>query len=133
MMSGSPPVKGRFQSVERSHTVFIALSVLLAAVCLVPAAAKLRSHPKMLASASHFGIPWTRYRLIGVAELGAAAGVLAGLSWISLGVAAASGMALLLIGALAVHRRAGDALKHAAPALVALAISLAYLATALIR
>ena len=37
-------------------------------------------------------------------------------------------MALLLVGALATHRRAGDGLKHAAPAVVALAISLAYLA-----
>ena len=49
--------------------MFIALSVLLAAACLVPALAKLSAHPKMLASASHFGIPWSRYRLIGVAEL----------------------------------------------------------------
>ena len=113
--------------------MFIALSVLLAAACLVPAVAKLRGHPKMLASASHFGIPWAGYRLIGVAELGAAAGVLIGLFWAALGLAAAAGMALLLVGALANHRRAGDGLKHAAPAVVTLAISLAYLAAALTR
>jgi hypothetical protein len=69
--------------------VFIALSVRPAAACLVPAVAKLRSHPKMLASASDFGIPWACYRLIGVAELGAAAGVLIGLSWAALCLAAA--------------------------------------------
>jgi hypothetical protein len=113
--------------------VFVTLSVLLAATCFFPAVAKLRSHPKMLASASHFGIPWDRYRLIGVAELAAAAGVLAGLAWGALGLAAATAMALLLIGALVTHRRAGDGLKHAAPAVVALAISLAYLAVALNR
>jgi hypothetical protein len=113
--------------------VFFAFSLLLAAVCLVPAVAKLRSHPQMLASASHLGIPWTRYQLIGFAELAAAAGVLAGMVWTPLGVAAASGMALLLMGALTAHHRAGDALEHAAPAVVALAISLAYLATALLR
>ena len=61
--------------------MFIALSVLLAVACLVPAIAKLGAHPKMLASAGHFGIPWSRYRLIGVAELLAAAGVIAGLIW----------------------------------------------------
>lgn len=113
--------------------MFIAISILLAATCLVPATAKLRSHPKMLASASHFGIPWTRYRLIGVAELAAAAGVLVGLFWAALGLAATSAMTLLLIGALATHRRAGDGFKDAAPAVVGLAISLAYLAAAFTR
>jgi hypothetical protein len=54
-------------------TMFTALSVLLVVVCLVPAAAKLRAHPKTVASAGHFGIPWSQYRLIGVAELFAAA------------------------------------------------------------
>ncbi len=111
--------------------MFNALSLLLAAACLLPAIAKLTSQPKMLASASHFGIPWARYRLIGVAELAAAAGVIAGLAWVPLGVAAASGMAVLVFGALAVHRRAGDRLQVAAPALIALGISVAYLAVAL--
>lgn len=111
--------------------MFLTLSLLLAIVCLAPGVAKLRRHPKMLASASHFGIPWTRYRLIGSAELAAAAGVLVGLSWRGMGLIAAAAMALLLVGALATHRRAGDGLKDAAPAVVALAISLAYLAVAL--
>ena len=106
--------------------MFTTLSLVFAAACLVPALAKLLSHPKMLAAASHFGIPWARYRLIGGAELAAAVGALAGLAWAPLGVAAASGMVLLLLGALTVHRRAGDNLPGAAPALVALAVSLAY-------
>ena len=110
-----------------------ALSLLFATGCLVPAMAKFGSHPKMLASASHFGIPWARYRLIGVAELAAAAGALAGLLWLPLGVAAASGMSMLVLGALTAHRRAGDPLQIATPALLALAISVAYLAVALSR
>ena len=40
---------------------------------------------------------------------------------------------LLLLGALTVHRRAGDSLPDAAPALAALGVSLAYLAAALTR
>jgi DoxX-like family len=117
----------------KAVTVFIALSVLLAVACLVPAIAKLEAHPRMLASARHFGIPWSRYRLIGVAELLAAAGVLAGLIWAPIGVASVSGMCLLLVGALATHRRSGDRLQEATPALVALAAGLAYLAVALTR
>jgi hypothetical protein len=78
-----------------------------------------------------FGIPWRHYRLIGVAELAAAAGVMAGLWWHHLGGAAAAGMVVLLIGALITHRRALDSAKEMAPALLALAITLSYLAVAL--
>ena len=73
--------------------MLVTVSLLLATACLLPAAGKLLSHPKMRHSAVHFGIPWPRYRLIGVAELAAAAGVLIGLWWHPLGVAAAAGMA----------------------------------------
>jgi hypothetical protein len=110
--------------------MYIALSILLAAACLVPASAKLLGHPKMQKSAAHFGIPWRHYRLIGVAELAAAAGVLAGLWWHPIGVAAAAGMVVLLTGALATHRRALDSAKEMAPALLTLAITIAYLAVA---
>jgi uncharacterized membrane protein YphA (DoxX/SURF4 family) len=113
--------------------MFITVSLLLAVLCLLPAAGKLLGLPKMRQSAEHFGIGWPRYRLIGVAELAAAVGILIGLWWHPLGVAAAAGMALLLLGALITHRHAGDSAKEAAPALVAFAITLAYLAIALIN
>ncbi len=113
--------------------MFITLSLLLVAACLVPAVGKVTAQPKMVASATHFGIPWERYRLIGAAELTAAAGVLAGLAWAPAGVAAAAGMAALVLGALVVHRRSGDSVAEAAPAVVALAVSLAYIAVAVGR
>jgi uncharacterized membrane protein YhaH (DUF805 family) len=111
--------------------MFIALSLLLAAACLLPATAKLLGHPKMRQSATHFGIPWHHYRLIGVAELAAATGVLIGLWWHPLGIAAAAGMAALLIGAVITHRRAADGGKEMVPALLTLVITVAYLAVAL--
>ena len=111
--------------------MFVTVSLLLAAACLLPAAGKLLGHPKMRQSAAHFGIPWNRYRLIGLAELAAAAGVLAGLWWHPLGVAAAAGMVLLLLGAVLTHRQAADSMKEVASAAVALAITVAYLAIAL--
>ncbi len=106
--------------------MFIALSLMLVAVCVLPAAAKLFGHPKMRQSADRFDIPWNRYRLIGVAELAAAGGVLTGLAWHPAGLAAAAGMTLLLLGALVTHRRARDSVQDAAPALIALAITVAY-------
>jgi uncharacterized membrane protein YphA (DoxX/SURF4 family) len=111
--------------------VFVTISLLLAAACLLPAAGKLLGHPRMRHSAAHFDMPWPRYRLIGVAELAAAAGVLIGLWWHPLGVAAAAGMALLLLGALITHRLTADSGKEMAPALLALAITIAYLAVTL--
>jgi uncharacterized membrane protein YphA (DoxX/SURF4 family) len=111
--------------------MFTTVSLLLATLCLLPGAGKLLGHPKMRQSADHFGIGWPRYRLIGVAELAAAAGILIGLRWHPLGLAAAAGMALLLLGALVTHRRAGDNAKEMASALVALAVTIAYLAIAL--
>jgi uncharacterized membrane protein YphA (DoxX/SURF4 family) len=61
--------------------MFTALSLLLAAACLLPGSAKLLGHPKMQKSAARFGIPWRRYRRIGAAEVAAGAGVLIGLWW----------------------------------------------------
>jgi uncharacterized membrane protein YphA (DoxX/SURF4 family) len=110
--------------------MFVAVSILLALLCLLPAAAKLSGQAQMRQSAQHLGIPWERFLLIGLAELAAAAGVLAGLRVRPLGVAAAVGMVLLLAGALIVHSRAGDAAKEQIPAGVALLVSIAYLVVA---
>jgi len=111
--------------------MFVAVSILLIVVYLIPAAAKLAGHPKMRHAADHFGIDWPRYRLIGVAEVAAAAGVLIGLFWRPAGLLAATGMVLLLIGALIAHRRTHDSVREAVPALIALAVSGIYLAVAL--
>src|ERR1700736_5986584 len=106
--------------------MFVTVSLLLAAACVLPAARQLLGHPKRRQSAVHFRIRWPRYRLIGAAELAAAAGVLAGLWWHPLGVAAAAGMAFLLAGALITHRRAGDHGKEIGPALITLLIAVGY-------
>ena len=113
--------------------MFVVISLLLLLACVVPASAKLAGAPAIKESAAHFGIPWNRYRLISVPELAAAAGVLAGLWVRPLGVAAAFGMAVLLIAALVVHRRARDDLKTMAPAVAGVAITAVYLVVALAR
>jgi hypothetical protein len=113
--------------------MFTLYSIVLAALCLLPSAAKLSAQPAMQASAEHFGIAWERYRLIGVAELAAALGILAGLAWPPLGIAAAAGMAALVSGALVMHVRAGDDPRKAAPAIVILLATIVYLAVALAR
>ncbi|MGZ6268090.1 MAG: DoxX family protein [Candidatus Limnocylindrales bacterium] len=119
--------------ITKDDPMFTTVSILLAALCLLPSAAKLSAQPAMQASAEHFGVEWPRYRLIGVAELAAGFGILAGLAWPPIGVAAAAGMAVLLAGALVMHARAGDSAKEMAPALVILLVTIGYLAVALPR
>ena len=110
--------------------MLLTVSLLLAVLCLLPALAKLSGQPRMRRSADHLGIPWTRYRLIGVAELVAAAGVLLGLRRPLIGIAAAVGMLLLLAGALVMHRRAADSPREQLPAVVVLVAAVGYLAVA---
>ena len=110
--------------------MLLIVSLLLVASCVIPAAGKLLGHPKMRESAGKFGISWRRYQLIAVLELVAAAGILVGLSWRPAGLLAAAGMTLLLLGALVAHRRAHDRVPEMLPALVALAIAVAYPAIA---
>jgi hypothetical protein len=111
--------------------VFVVFSLLLTIACLGPAAGKLLGHPKVRKAAAHFCVPWPRYRLIAIPELAAAGGVVVGLYWRPIGVAAGLGMAVLLLGALAFHRRAHDPHREALPALASLAVTAAYLASAL--
>jgi uncharacterized membrane protein len=72
------------------------------------------------------GFPWSRYRLIGLAELGAAVAAIVGIFWRPAGVVAAIGMTVLLIGAVIFHRRAGDGPREYAAAGVFLAASVSY-------
>ena len=110
--------------------MLVSLSLILVAACLVPAAAKLTGQPRMRASAAHLGLAWERYRLIGVAELAAAAGVLAGLAWPPIGVLAGLALALLLGAAILTHVRSGDTGRELVPALLILAIDALYLVVA---
>lgn len=109
-------------------SLLIVTSIVYALLCLAPAAMKLSGTAKMRATAEHFGVPWSRYRAIGLLELAAAAGIIAGIYWRPIGLAAALGMVALLIGALIFHRRAGDTISEYAAALVFLAASVVYIA-----
>jgi hypothetical protein len=89
---------------------------------------KVTGQPAMRESAQHFAIEWERYWLLGVVEIAAAVGVVAGLWLNALGLAAGVGATALLVGAVLFHLRFGDPAKRTAPALVALAVSAAYTA-----
>ncbi|MGY4773486.1 DoxX family protein, partial [Kribbella sp. CWNU-51] len=67
------------------------------------------------------------YQRIGVLEVAGAAGVLLGLAIPPLGVLAAAGLLLLMVGALGAHLRQHAGVAEMAPALVVTVLLLAYL------
>lgn len=93
-------------------------SVLVALVAAASGIPKALRTPAMIEEAEHIGLSRSGYVVIGVLELAAAAGLLGGLAVAPLGIAAAAGLVLMMIGAVVMHIRAGDPLAAMAPALV---------------
>lgn len=92
------------------------MSIVLAALILGSGVPKVLQQPRMLASAEHLGYSAAAFRNIGLLEVAAAAGLIIGLFWAPLGIAAAVGLVALMIGAVLAHRRAGDGGRETFPA-----------------
>ena len=90
--------------------------LMLAVVFVGVGGAKVLAVPAARREARHLGFDVGRYRLIGAAELAAAAGLAVGLVWVPVAVAACSGLVALLVGAVVVLRQAGDPPVRALPA-----------------
>jgi uncharacterized membrane protein YphA (DoxX/SURF4 family) len=106
----------------------VGVPVALAVLFLLSGASKLVRHPTSVLARGKLAIPATAWSLLGAAEVAGAAGVLLGLSFRPLGIAAATGLVVVGVGAAGAHRRAHDPLAHAAPAVLALALAIATLA-----
>ncbi|MFJ9707304.1 DoxX family protein [Streptomyces sp. NPDC101234] len=84
------------------------LSVLLTLITISAGVPKVRLKGASIDTLqSHMGLSPGAVRLIGLAEI-AAAGLVVGLFWQPLGIAAATGFAVLTVGAAVFHGRAGD-------------------------
>jgi hypothetical protein len=79
---------------------------------------KLAGAESMRKGAAHLEVPFSTFRMIGLLEVAAAAGLVAGLWWRPLTAAAATGLCALMIGAMLYHRRAGDPAGEIAPAAI---------------
>lgn len=94
------------------------LSVVIAVLFTALGFAKVAALEPMRERAAHAGFGVPAYRRLGVLEVTGAAGLLIGLAVPQVGLAAALGLVLLLVGALVVHVRAGDGLAEMMPAIV---------------
>jgi uncharacterized membrane protein YphA (DoxX/SURF4 family) len=103
---GSPPA--HIAERIRMHIAATVLSILLAFVALAAGAPKLVLKGPSAQLQSHMGLSAGLVRFIGLAEVAAAVGLVVGLFWRPLGVAAAVGLAGLFIGAIGFHAKAGD-------------------------
>jgi len=103
----------------------VVVTILLAVLFTFSSSIKLLGVPQSLAIRDHLGVTAVRWRLIGILELAGVAGVLVGLVWAPIGVAAAIGLALLSVGAVAFHVRASDGWTKTAPAVIAILLAVA--------
>jgi hypothetical protein len=108
----------------------VGIGASLAVVLTLLGTAKLIAVPSMRARAAHVGFSVAAYRSIGALELAAVVGLIAGLWWSALGVAAALGVLALTTGAVVAHSRAGDPPRHWLPAIAAAALAAAYVVMA---
>jgi hypothetical protein len=104
------------------NTATVIVTLLLAALFTFSASIKLLGVSRSLAIRDHLGVKPLQWRLIGALELAGVAGVLVGLAWPQIGIAAAIGLALLSIGAIAFHIKASDRVVDMVPAVIGIAL-----------
>ncbi len=109
--------------------VTVVLTVLLIAQALFLGGAKVLRLAPMQERAAHVGFTADAYARIGVLELLAAAGLGIGLVVPLVGILAASGLLVLLVGACVAHVRAGDSPAELVPAGIVAVLTVAYLVT----
>jgi DoxX-like family len=95
----------------------VVVSALLALLMSFAAVRKLSHRPEVVASYTRVGVPEERLNLLAVTLLAGAAGLLIGLLWALLGVAAAAAIVVYFLVAIAAHIRSGD-LEHVATPIV---------------
>jgi hypothetical protein len=102
------------------------VSGLVALILVVSASAKLAKSAQIMAIMATVGFPEDKLWLLAAAEIAGAAGLVIGLIWWQIGVAATTGVILYFIGAVGAHVRVKD--KNLAPALILLFAAVAALA-----
>ena len=107
------------------NTATVVVTILVAALFTYTGSIKLLGVKQSLAIRDHLGVQPLHWRLIGVCELAGVVGVVIGLWWEPIGIAAAVGLALLTIGAIAYHVRKSDTVADLAPAVIGVALALA--------
>jgi uncharacterized membrane protein YphA (DoxX/SURF4 family) len=108
--------------------VFVATAIvssLLALLLIASGRGKLLKEPQQMEIMRSVEFPDDTVWLLAAAEIAGAVGVVAGLFWWPIGIAAAIGVTLYFLGAVSAHLRVGH--KYPVPALVMLLLAVAAL------
>lgn len=101
----------------------VIVTILLAVLFTFSSFIKLFGVRQSVEIRDHLGIAAGRWRMIGLVEFAGVIGVLTGLVWAPVGVAAAAALVLLAVGAVVFHVRASDTVADTAPAVVGVALA----------
>lgn len=93
----------------------VAVDVVLAAMLIATALRKLSHRDRVVASYRRVGVPEGRLNALATLLLLGAAGILTGILWPPIGIAAAGGLAIYFVVAMTFHVRANDARRLATP------------------
>jgi DoxX-like family len=94
------------------------VSLLLAALLAFSAIRKLSHRPEVVATYTRVGVPEDKLDYLALILLAGAAGLVVGLLWGPLGIAAAVGLVVYFLLAIGAHIRAGDTAHVATPAVI---------------
>jgi hypothetical protein len=102
-------------------TAAVIVSSLLAAVLAFSAIRKLSHRPEVVATYARVGVPEASLDHLAMILLAGAAGLVAGIFWAPIGLAAAAGVVLYFLLAIAAHLRARDQAHLPTPMVIELA------------
>lgn len=100
-------------------TATVIVSVVLAGVLTLSAVRKLSHRAEVVSTYVRVGVPEDKLNHLAVILLAGAVGLLAGLAWAPVGVAAAIGLIVYFVAAVGFHIRARDIRNAPTPAVLA--------------
>ena len=104
----------------------VIVSLLLAAIALASASLKFRPDSAPARTIMSLGVPPSWLPRLAAAEIAGAVGLIVGLAWAPIGIAAAAGLVVYFVGAIVAHVRADDA-ANSKNAVLPLVLSIAAL------
>src|SRR6516165_1894347 len=108
-------------------TAYRVIAILLAAMLVFSGLGKIRRDPRQMRVVHEIiGVPLKYFTLLATCEFAGSLGLVLGIWWPPLGVAAGIGLVLYFVGAVASHLRVGD-VKGIGPAAFMLAVAAAAL------
>jgi len=114
------------------NMAYLVITIVLAAMAAFSGLGKLRRDPKIVHVINEVvGVPLNYFPHLAACEIAGALGLVLGIWWPFLGIAAATGLVLYFVGAVVSHLRVGDA-KGIGPAVFLLTLSAAALALRLL-